>query len=53
MQEEKLPKKSKDLKITLGSIKTRSGLWGCISTSFSKEERKRSVNACHLFPISI
>ena len=43
--------KVKDLKVTLDNIKERSGLWGSISDSFKTQERKRSVNACHLFPI--
>lgn len=43
--------KVKDLKVTLDNIKERSGLWGSISDSFKAQERKRAVNACHLFPI--
>ena len=43
--------KVKDLKVTIGNVKSRSGLWGSISNDFITEDRRRSVNACHLFPI--
>jgi hypothetical protein len=43
--------KAKDLKVTIGNAKSRSGVWGSISNDFTSETRKRSVNACHLFPI--
>jgi hypothetical protein len=43
--------KVKDLKVTIGNVKSRSGLWGSISNDFTTEDRRRSVNACHLFPI--
>lgn len=43
--------KVKDLKVTLGNVYERSGLWGKVKNEFSQEDRRRSVNACHLFPI--
>ena len=43
--------KVKDLKVTLGNVYARSGLWGEVKHKFSQEDRRRSVNACHLFPI--
>lgn len=43
--------KVNDLKVTLSNIRERSGVWGNISNEFKLAERKRSVNACHLFPI--
>jgi hypothetical protein len=38
-------------KVTLGSIKEKSGLWGSMKGEFKEETRRRSVNACHIFPI--
>ena len=43
--------KIKDLKVTLTEVEERRGLWGEIKNPFTFEKRKRSVNACHLFPI--
>jgi hypothetical protein len=38
-------------KVTLGSIKEKSGLWGSMRGEFKEETRRRSVNACHIFPV--
>ena len=43
--------KIKELKVTLTEVEERRGLWGEIKNHFTFEKRKRSVNACHLFPI--
>jgi hypothetical protein len=43
--------KVNELKVTLGDVQERRGLWGNIDESFKPETRRRSVNACHLFPI--
>jgi hypothetical protein len=39
------------LKATVANAESRSGLYGEIKVPFTKETRKRAVNACHLFPI--
>lgn len=44
-------KKVKDLKVTLENVAERRGVWGNIPNEFIQEDRCRSVNACHLFPI--
>jgi hypothetical protein len=44
-------KKVKDLKVTLENVAERRGFWGSITSDFIQEDRNRSVNACHLFPI--
>jgi hypothetical protein len=44
--------KVNELKVTLSDIQERRGLWGKIEESFKPETRRRSVNACHLFPIN-
>jgi hypothetical protein len=43
--------KVNDLKATLKEVSERRGLYGEIKNDFKPETRKRSVNACHLFPI--
>jgi trehalose-6-phosphatase len=43
--------KINELKVTLVEVSQRRGLYGEIAREFSKENRKRTVNACHLFPI--
>ncbi len=43
--------KVNELKVTLKDVEERKGLWGEIKNPFTFEKRKRSVNACHLFPI--
>lgn len=43
--------KVNELKVTLSDVQERRGLWGKIEESFKPETRRRSVNACHLFPI--
>jgi hypothetical protein len=43
--------KVKDYKVTLGNVYERSGIWGKVKDEFFQEDRRRSVNACHLFPI--
>jgi hypothetical protein len=43
--------KVNELKVTLSDVQERRGLWGEIKNPFTPETRKRSVNACHLFPI--
>jgi hypothetical protein len=43
--------KINELKVTLNNVEERRGLWGEITESFKPESRRRSVNACHLFPI--
>jgi hypothetical protein len=47
-----IAEKVKDLKVTLSDVQERKGLWGKIENPFSLESRKRSVNACHLFPLA-
>jgi hypothetical protein len=44
--------KVNELKVTLGEVQERRGLWGEIKNPFTPETRRRSVNACHLFPIN-
>ena len=39
------------LKVTIGSVHERSGCYGNIEKDFSKQDRRRSVYACGLFPI--
>jgi hypothetical protein len=39
------------LKATVTDAESQSGIYGEIKVPFSKETRKRAVNACHLFPI--
>ena len=48
-----IAEKVKDLKVTLCDVQERRGLWGKIENPFSPESRKRSVNACHLFPLPL
>jgi len=43
--------KINQLKVTLGDVSSRRGVYGKIENSFSLEEGKRSVNACHIFPL--
>lgn len=43
--------KINELKVTLNNVEERRGLFGEITESFKPESRRRSVNACHLFPI--
>jgi len=45
-----IAEKTKDLKVTLGSIQEKRGSYGKTG-DFHPEERRRSVNACHLFPV--
>ena len=40
-----------NLRITLKNVKERSGIYGSINMSFTNQERKRTVNGCHLFPL--
>lgn len=46
-----IAEKVNELKVTLGAVQERRGLWGEINESFKPETRRRSVNGCHLFPI--
>jgi hypothetical protein len=46
-----IAEKVNELKVTLSDVQERRGLWGKIEESFKSETRRRSVNACHLFPI--
>lgn len=42
--------KIKDIKATLGSVQEKRGNYGKTG-EFHPETRRRSVNACHLFPV--
>jgi len=38
-------------KVTLGTIEENTGMWGSMRGEFKEETRRRSVNACHIFPV--
>lgn len=43
--------KVNELKATLSGVNERRGMLGSIENKFHEQDRKRSVNACHLFPV--